>query len=105
MTKNLITISIVLLAVLMLSSGPTLGQTPGPPPGQTGQPGPGPKPRCPELFKILDTNHDGKVTLDEFKAAHHMRDAEQTFKAMDTQGKGYLTQEDLCGKGKMHPGQ
>ncbi|MBF0495341.1 MAG: EF-hand domain-containing protein [Deltaproteobacteria bacterium] len=102
--KSLLTISIVLLGALMLSSGLTLGQQPGPPPGQAGPPA-APKSRCPELFKVLDTNHDGKVTLDEFKSAHHRGDAEQTFKAMDTQGKGYLTPEELCGKGKMHPGQ
>jgi len=52
---------------------------------------------CQERFDALDTNHDGKLTLEEFLAAPHDRgDAEQKFKAMDVNGHGYITKEEFC---------
>jgi hypothetical protein len=60
---------------------------------------------CMERFNSMDTNHDGRVSLEEFKAIpHHRGYAEETFKSKDLDGDGSLTQEELCAaKGKgMH---
>jgi Ca2+-binding EF-hand superfamily protein len=44
---------------------------------------------CRERFDALDTNHDGKLTLEEFMAAPHRRgNPEEMFKAMDVSGRG-----------------
>ncbi len=52
---------------------------------------------CQERFKALDTNHDGKVTREEFMAApHNMNHAEQMFNSMDVNGRGYLSEDDFC---------
>ncbi len=52
---------------------------------------------CQERFDALDTNHDGKLTLEEFMAAPHNRgNAEQMFKAMDVNVHGYITKEEFC---------
>ena len=56
-----------------------------------------PRMGCQERFDALDTNHDGKLTLEEFMAApHNGGDAEQKFKAMDVNGHGYITKEEFC---------
>ncbi len=64
---------------------------------------------CQERFDALDTNHDGKLTKDEFMAAPHQRgNAEEMFKAMDVNGHGYITKEEFCsgqGKGRRAMGQ
>jgi len=52
---------------------------------------------CQERFDALDTNHDGKLTLEEYMEAPHNRgDAEQKFKALDGNGHGYITKEEFC---------
>jgi hypothetical protein len=66
---------------------------------------------CQERFDALDTNHDGKLSLEEFMAApHHRGNPEQRFKAMDVNGHGYITKEEFCsgrgrGSGGMGQGQ
>ena len=56
-----------------------------------------PRLSCQERFDALDTNHDGKLTLEEFMAAPHRRgNAEERFKAMDVNGHGYITKEEFC---------
>jgi len=48
-----------------------------------------PRMSCRERFDALDTNHDGKLTLEEFMAAPHRRgNPEEMFKAMDVSGRG-----------------
>jgi len=64
---------------------------------------------CQERFDALDTNHDGKLTLEEYMEAPHNRgDAEQKFKALDVNGHGYITKEEFCsgqGMGRRGMGQ
>ena len=80
---------------------------PGPPPG-----GPGghdrPKPEA--VFAKLDTNTDGSISLEEFKAGpmgqHNPAKAEEAFGKMDKDKSGGLSLEEfnhrtrqLCGSG------
>jgi len=80
----------VALAAVFAVAGAVLAQ------GQGGQ-GATPRMGCQQRFDAMDTNHDGKVTKDEFMAApHHRENAEQMFKAMDVNGRGYITKDDSC---------
>jgi hypothetical protein len=50
---------------------------------------------CQQQFDLIDTNHDGKISKEEF-----MVHAEGMFKSMDTNGDGVLTKDELtCCKG------
>ena len=40
-----------------------------------------------------DTNHDGKISFEEFKAAHDQM-LEKRFKRMDTNGDGYIDAQE-----------
>lgn len=54
---------------------------------------------CPDTFKALDKNGDGKLSLDEFKAGGK-DNTEDAFKAKDANKDGALTVEELCGAAK-----
>lgn len=43
-----------------------------------------------ETFKKLDTNHDGKISSDEWKAASDAR-----FKKMDANGDGFISHDEM----------
>ncbi|MDL2404475.1 EF-hand domain-containing protein [Rhizobium calliandrae] len=53
-----------------------------------------------QLFASLDTNHDGKVSSDEFVAGRpkdmSQSDAENLFKSIDTQGSGSLNKDQFA---------
>jgi hypothetical protein len=52
-------------------------------------------PRTSPSFSELDTDHDGRLTLKEYKAGFpDVTNAEELFKAMDTKGKGYLSLDE-----------
>ncbi len=54
------------------------------------------------MFKEADTNGDGKVSYDEFKAMHEKR-GEEMFKRMDTNGDGFVDEaEKKAMHDKMH---
>ena len=57
-----------------------------------------------EMFKKLDTNGDGKVTLEEWMATKRAQKdpdkAKEQFQKKDKGNKGYLTLEDFVGHGK-----
>jgi hypothetical protein len=56
-----------------------------------------------EVFKKMDTNGDGKVTLEEWMATKRAQKdpdkAKEQFQKKDKGNKGYLTLEDFVGKG------
>lgn len=58
---------------------------------------PKPEMKCEQRFVQLDTNKDGKVTLQEFTAINHPGGkAEEVFKKRDANGDGVLTKEEFC---------
>lgn len=66
----------------------------GPQGGKMGQGGP--RGGEPARFATLDTNGDGKITLDEFKAP-----AQDRFAQLDTDGDGMISPEELQAAGPM----
>jgi len=57
-----------------------------------------------EWFKKADANGDGKLSLDEFKAACTKGDAEKKFAEADTNKDGFLTPEELKAAHEKHAG-
>lgn len=47
-----------------------------------------------KMMEEADTNHDGKISFDEFKAAHEKRMQEQ-FKHMDANGDGFVDKTEM----------
>jgi len=58
----------------------------------------------PMNMERLDTDRDGKVTLDEFAAGSKER-VERMFKRMDRDGDGVITAADRLPKGEGHRGR
>ena len=53
--------------------------------------------QCQERFKGFDSNHDGKVSLEEFGTVEHPGgEPEEIFKSRDLDGDGFLTEEEFC---------
>jgi len=66
------------------------------------QPVPAPVMGCEQHCKAMDTDQDGKVTLEEFLVIHTGPHAGDMFKSMDADGDAALTIEEFCaGKGMM----
>jgi hypothetical protein len=57
-------------------------------------------------FARLDTDHDGKVSREEFLAPwrQHLEIAEKQFRQFDKNGDGYLTPEEYIPAKKKAPG-
>jgi hypothetical protein len=68
-------------------------------PGGSGGPGQGQRPNPEEIFKKLDANSDGAVSLDEFKASKRAQQdpakAEAAFKSMDKNADGQVSLEEF----------
>ncbi|MBF0498022.1 MAG: EF-hand domain-containing protein [Deltaproteobacteria bacterium] len=97
--KHFVAIMVVLVVFCVLGCSPTSEQKQKQ--GQSAPAGPGTRPGCQERFKVIDTNQNGKISLDEFKIFHRWGDAETIFKGMDTNGDGVLTPGEFCAKGRM----
>lgn len=111
--------TITLLSALALATSLSFGQDQpdGPQKGPRGPGGPGQRPNPEEMFKKLDTNNDGTVSLDEFKASpigqKDAAKAEELFKKLDANADGGVTLEELKtnrpprhgGPGKGGPGK
>jgi hypothetical protein len=75
------------------ASAPTPPEQMAPPAGGQMAP-PGGKMRFKDRFEAANTTHDGKLTLDQAKAAH-MGMMVKNFDAIDADKKGYITLQDV----------
>ncbi len=48
-----------------------------------------------QMMEQADTNHDGKISHDEFKAAHEKR-MEEMFKKLDANGDGFIDKDEMA---------
>lgn len=81
-------------AVMLLTAvSPAEDKPPGPPPGGQGKPNPE------DVFKKLDTNGDGSISLDEFKAGPRApkdeAKAKEIYGKIDADGSGGISQEEF----------
>ncbi len=51
--------------------------------------------QCRQRFESMDTNHDGKVSKEEFMAAYQCPAAKPAFESI-AKGKNYITQDEFC---------
>lgn len=56
-----------------------------------------------EKFNAADTNHDGKLTLEEAQAG--LPRLAQNFSKIDTAGRGYITIDDIRAARRQHEGR
>lgn len=93
--------TITLFSALALATSLSFGQDQpaGPPQGPGGPGGPGKRPNPVEMFKKLDTNADGAVSLEEFKASPigklDAAKAEEVFKKLDANADGGISLEEF----------
>ena len=104
-TPSIMKIRICTLSALALASSLALAQDKPAAPHQGG--GKHPQMNPEEIFKKLDTNGDGVLSLDEFKAGpvgkKDPAKAEEIYKKMDTKGDGKVTLEEFKAHRPPHP--
>lgn len=88
--KSLSTASLIAALWLGTAALPAIAQGPGAGGGPGDGPGGGCGGRAALMFQRLDTNGDGKITQDEFKAGRDAR-----FAAMDQNGDGKVTLQEF----------
>jgi len=69
--------------LLALQGAAWADEPPAPPPGSEHQ----------GMLEQADTNHDGKVSYDEFKAFHETK-LQEMFKKLDTNGDGFIDKDE-----------
>ena len=93
---------ILTLSALVISASLALAAEGDKPkkPGEGGKPGEGQRPNPEEMFKKLDTNADGSISKDEFKAAPFAQKepdkADKMFGFKDTDKDGKLSKEEFA---------
>ncbi len=95
-------ILLTLLAVPFLAVAVHAEDKPGKPPGAPGAKPDKPKMSPEEAFKKMDSNADGKVNLEEFKASPRWKKepakADEMFKKRDKDADGNITLEEFTAK-------
>ncbi|MEO8353836.1 MAG: EF-hand domain-containing protein [Chthoniobacteraceae bacterium] len=102
-------ILITTLSVFALATAFTTAQDkPDRPPGGPGGGGRGQRPNPEAMFKQLDKDNDGSVSLEEFKAGpmgqRNPERAEGAFKGMDKDSDGKLTLDEMKAARPHRPG-
>jgi hypothetical protein len=86
------TIAIVIGVIVMVYGGFLFAQTQQPPPsrGGRGDQDPRMEQMIDMMFRDMDTNHDGKISKNEWMAFY-----ERQFMQLDKSGRGYVTRDDV----------
>jgi len=97
------------VSALAIASSMAFAQEKPKGPAGPGGPGKGERPPPEAIFKKLDTNGDGAISLEEFKASPRGKmdptKAEEIFKKIDTNGDGSLSLEEFKAHKPPHHGQ
>lgn len=102
--------TITLLSAMALAASLSFGQDKPAAPGKGphGPGGPDKRPNPEEIFKKLDTNTDGSISLDEFKAGplgqKDPAKAEEVFKKIDADSSGGISLEEFKAHRPPHRG-
>ncbi len=95
-------LALAALALALFTGAPTFAEdapAPAPAPGGDHPKGDHPKMDPEAIFKHIDADGDGKITLAELKASKKFKDApdkaEPAFKEMDANGDGSVTLEEF----------
>lgn len=85
----------MLLGLALLRPAPAQTAPAAPAPATTAAPSAGER-QALQWFSMLDADGDGRISLDEARVAFRLKPSlRRTFRETDTNGDGYLTQEEI----------